>query len=66
MIETAECAIHNVNEYPADGQVFFECFECLHVFVTEGDLIEMYNTLGVGIVSSVDAIFFCPLCLHDV
>lgn len=59
------------------GGAYRICGECFHVYETADDLIRIYNAEGDRLadqhpeeprspwVTDPEAIFFCPVCIHD-
>jgi hypothetical protein len=45
-------------------QCFRYCGECLHVYRTEQELVDMYNLFGHS-VTDAEKIYSCPCCIHD-
>lgn len=57
---------------PPSG-AYIVCLECSHVYTTAQDLVDAYRSESERIyaepasapVPTADAIYHCPLCLHD-
>lgn len=58
----SDCAIHNQPEWAFEP--FTVCFECGHIWETPEE-IESEFSLTIKKQVAIDAIGFCPLCLHD-
>lgn len=76
------CFNHHLDEVPPPGvEPFKSCFECKHMYLTEGDLTDAYNRelaaaeaaakakgwepIEFAPVANADEIWFCPFCSHD-
>lgn len=62
------CYHHDELE-PLGEDPYVVCVECLHVYRTETELIELYNTMAQPFwlvpVEHGDEITFCQFCMHD-